>query len=48
MDDIITVMDEARIQRAAVFGWRSGATTLGALLAATYPGRVSQLVTFIS
>jgi class 3 adenylate cyclase/pimeloyl-ACP methyl ester carboxylesterase len=45
MDDIITVMDDAGIERAAVFGWQSGATH-AALLAATYPGRVSQLVTF--
>jgi class 3 adenylate cyclase len=45
MDDIITVMNEAGIERAAVFGWQSGATH-AALLAATYPGRVSQLVTF--
>jgi class 3 adenylate cyclase len=45
MDDIITVMDEAGIERAAVFGWQSGATH-AALLAATYPARVSQLVTY--
>ena len=45
MDDIITVMDHAGIERAAVFGWQSGATQ-AALLAATYPDRVSQLVTF--
>ena len=45
MDDILIVMDEAGIERAAVFGWQSGAT-LAALLAATYPARVSQLVTF--
>jgi class 3 adenylate cyclase len=45
MDDIITVMDGAGIDRAAVFGWLSGATH-AALLAATYPDRVSQLVTF--
>jgi class 3 adenylate cyclase/pimeloyl-ACP methyl ester carboxylesterase len=45
MDDIITVMDDAGIDRAAVFGWQSGATQ-AALLAATYPARVSQLVTF--
>src|SRR5262252_3489837 len=45
MDDIITVMDEAGIERAAVFGWQSGATH-AALLAATYPHRVSRLVTF--
>ena len=45
MDDIITVMDDAGIDRAAVFGWQSGATH-AALLAATYPDRVSQLVTF--
>jgi class 3 adenylate cyclase len=45
MDDILTVMDEAGIERAAVFGWQSGATH-AALLAATYPDRVSQLVTF--
>jgi pimeloyl-ACP methyl ester carboxylesterase len=45
MDDILAVMDEAGIERAAVFGWQSGAT-LAALLAATYPDRVSKLVTF--
>jgi class 3 adenylate cyclase len=45
LDDIITVMDGAGIDRAAVFGWQSGATH-AALLAATYPARVSQLVTF--
>lgn len=45
MDDILTVMDDAGIERAAVFGWQSGATH-AALLAATNPDRVSQLVTF--
>ena len=45
MDDVLVVMDAAGVERAAVFGWQSGAT-LAALLAATYPGRVSQLVTF--
>jgi pimeloyl-ACP methyl ester carboxylesterase len=45
MDDIITVVDDAGIERAAVFGWQSGATH-AALLAASYPDRVSQLVTF--
>ena len=41
MDDILTVMDDAGIERAVVFGWQSGATH-AALLAATYPDRVSQ------
>jgi pimeloyl-ACP methyl ester carboxylesterase len=45
MDDILTVMDDAGIERAAVFGWQDGAAH-AALLAATYPGRVSSLVTF--
>jgi class 3 adenylate cyclase len=45
MDDVLVVMDEAGIERAAVFGWQSGATH-AALLAATYPDRVSELVTF--
>jgi class 3 adenylate cyclase len=45
MDDILVVMDDAGFDRAAVFGWQSGAT-LAALLAATYPARVSELVTF--
>jgi class 3 adenylate cyclase len=45
MDDILVVMDEAGIERAAVFGWQSSAA-LAALLAATYPDRVSELVTF--
>jgi pimeloyl-ACP methyl ester carboxylesterase len=42
MDDILTVMDDAGIERAAVFGWQSGATH-AALLAATHPARVSRL-----
>lgn len=45
IDDILTVMDDAGIEAAAVFGWQSGATH-AALLAATCPDRVSQLVTF--
>ena len=45
MDDILTVMDDAGIERAAVFGWQSGATQ-AALLAATYPDRVAKLVTY--
>ena len=45
MDDVLVVMNEAGVERAAVFGWQSGAS-LAALLAATYPARVSQLVTF--
>ena len=45
LDDVVTVMDDAGIDRAAVFGWQSGATH-AALLAATYPDRVTQLVTF--
>ena len=45
MDDILTVMNDAGIERAAVFGWQSGATH-AALLAATHPARVSRLVTF--
>ena len=45
MDDIISVMDDAGIERAAVFGWQSGATH-AALLAATYPDRASQLVAY--
>ena len=45
MDDILTVMDEAGIERAAVFGWQSGATH-AALLAATHPARISRLVTY--
>jgi class 3 adenylate cyclase len=45
MDDVLVVMDDAGVERAAVFGWQSGAT-LAALLAAAYPARVSQLVTF--
>jgi pimeloyl-ACP methyl ester carboxylesterase len=45
MDDVVTVMDDAGIERSAVFGWQSGATH-AALLAATYPDRISQLVTF--
>jgi class 3 adenylate cyclase len=45
MDDTLTVMDGAGMERAAVFGWQNGAT-LAVLLAATYPDRVSELVTF--
>lgn len=45
MDDVVTVMDDAGIEWAAVFGWQSGAKH-AALLAATYPARVTQLVTF--
>jgi class 3 adenylate cyclase len=45
MDDILIVMDDAGIERAAVFGSQSCATH-AALLAATYPDRVSELVTF--
>jgi class 3 adenylate cyclase len=45
MDDVLIVMDDVGIDRAAVFGWQHGAT-LAALLAATYPDRVSQLLTF--
>jgi class 3 adenylate cyclase len=44
-DDVLTVMDDAEIECAAMFGWQSGATH-AALLAATHPARVSQLVTF--
>jgi pimeloyl-ACP methyl ester carboxylesterase len=45
LDDVVTVMDEAGLDGVAVFGWQSGATH-AALLAATYPARVTQLVTF--
>jgi class 3 adenylate cyclase len=45
MDDVLTVMDAAGIERAAVFGWQSGGTQ-AVLMAATYPDRVSELVTF--
>lgn len=43
MEDIIAVMDAAGSSRASVAGWADGAF-MAAMLAATYPGRVSALV----
>jgi pimeloyl-ACP methyl ester carboxylesterase len=43
MEDIIAVMDAAGSSRAAVLGWADGAF-MAAMLAATYPERVSALV----
>jgi pimeloyl-ACP methyl ester carboxylesterase len=45
MDDIRAVMDEARSQRAALFGVREG-FGLCAMYAATYPERTTALVAF--
>jgi pimeloyl-ACP methyl ester carboxylesterase len=43
MEDIIAVMDAAGSSRASVAGWADGAF-MAAMLAATYPDRVSALV----
>jgi pimeloyl-ACP methyl ester carboxylesterase len=43
MEDIIAVMDAAGSSRASVMGWADGAF-MAAMLAATYPERVSALV----
>ncbi|HEX6580490.1 MAG TPA: adenylate/guanylate cyclase domain-containing protein [Actinomycetota bacterium] len=45
MDDIRAVMDDARSERAALFGFEEG-FGLCAMFAATYPDRVSALVAF--
>lgn len=44
-DDVSAVMDDAGLDRAAVFGWQSGAS-IAIMLAATYPERVSALALF--
>ncbi len=44
MDDIRAVMDAARVERAALYGWGWGAPALAALFAATYPERTSALL----
>ena len=45
MDDLRAVMDAARSDRAALFGWSEGAT-LCSLFAATYPERTVALTVF--
>src|SRR5262249_60566028 len=45
MDDVLVVMDEAGVERAAGFGGENGARP-AAFLAASYPARGSPLVTF--
>lgn len=45
IDDVLAVLDAAGMDRPAVFGWQS-ASNLAMLLAATYPERVSALITF--
>jgi class 3 adenylate cyclase len=45
MDDIRAVMDDARIERAAVLGWAEQAATC-ALFAASYPDRVERLILY--
>lgn len=45
MEDILAVMDAAASERAALFGISEGGP-LGALLAATFPGRTTALMTF--
>lgn len=44
-DDVVAVMDDAGLDRAAVFGWQSGSTS-AVMLAAAYPERVSALALF--
>jgi pimeloyl-ACP methyl ester carboxylesterase len=45
MDDVLAVMDAAGSDRAALFGISEGGP-LGALFAATLPGRTTALITF--
>lgn len=45
IDDVLAVLDDAGMDRPAVFGWQS-ATNLAMLLAASTPERVSALVAF--
>ena len=45
MDDVLAVMDAAASKRAALFGISEGGP-LGALFAATLPGRTTALITF--
>ncbi len=44
MDDVLAVMDATGVERAAVFGWGTGAPALAVLFAATYPERTSALL----
>ncbi|MGI9373967.1 MAG: alpha/beta fold hydrolase, partial [Hyphomicrobiales bacterium] len=45
MDDLVAVLDAVKSERAAIFGFSEGAA-LAFLVAATYPHRVSHLITF--
>jgi class 3 adenylate cyclase len=44
MDDIRAVMDAAKVERAAIYGWGWGAAGLAALFAGTYPDRTTALL----
>jgi class 3 adenylate cyclase/pimeloyl-ACP methyl ester carboxylesterase len=44
MDDVRAVMDAAGVERAALYGWGTGAPALAVLFAATYPERTSALL----
>ncbi len=45
MDDIRAVMDAAGVERAAIFGWGTGAPCLALFFAATYPERTVAVIT---
>jgi class 3 adenylate cyclase/pimeloyl-ACP methyl ester carboxylesterase len=45
MDDIRAVMDAAGVERAAIFGWGTGAPSLALFFAATYPQRTVAVIT---
>jgi class 3 adenylate cyclase len=44
-DDVVAVMDDAGLDRAAVFAWQSG-SPIATMLAAAYPDRVTALALF--
>jgi class 3 adenylate cyclase len=44
MDDVLAVMDATGVERAALYGWGTGAPGLAVLFAATYPERTSALL----
>jgi pimeloyl-ACP methyl ester carboxylesterase len=43
MDDVRAVMDAARVERAAIFGWGTGGSPLAAFFAASHPDRTLAL-----
>lgn len=45
MDDIRAVMDAAGVERAAIFGWGTGAPSLALFFAATHPERTVAVIT---